>query len=550
MKKQIMLTAALILMLTGCQNSGREAWNPAETSQSAEENMKEETSRAEDGTAATEEGNREEDHKAGEGEEENLIRPLNVEISAEYEGEWDDKGAIITADSSTVYILDDGYEALKETLKQYNEEQWQEVYTMYMEHREWAKEEAPDDDQEYYISRKIDLTRADTRVLSFTNTEVGYVGGAHGSYYEAGETFDPETGKMLELTDVVTDYDALYEYVKKSLTETYEKEMFFEEYEDWLYDMFYEPDSAMASPLEWNLNREGIRFRFNPYVIGPWAAGTFYVDIPYEGNEDLIREDYAPVRTNGSVTRLSADTPFELDADGDGSDETYTILTEADPESFTTKFTLVRQETSGDTGRSEEECYGTFTDAYLVETGDGRNYLYAEFQQENDFRILKVFDLNPGEGQEAFRFVGDLGDSVYGHYIYDPEHFALFGRLNVLGTYSGYREYRVGEDGLPVPKGDMFKIVNYFEDYPYVLTAKREIRVLMHVAGKNEREETALPKGTTFRLTGTDGETVVEAELEDGRKCDIPIEKNEDEYLFQINGVSEYDCFDGLRYAG
>ena len=44
--------------------------------------------------------------------------------------------------------------------------------------------------------------------------------------------------------------------------------------------------------------------------------------------------------------------------------------------------------------------------------------------------------------------------------------------------------------------------------------------------------------------------TVVEAELEDGRRCEIPIEKDADEYLFKINGISEYDCFDGLRYAG
>lgn len=550
MKKQIMLTAALILMLTGCQNRGMKAWSPAETSQSAEENMKEESSRAEDSTAATEEGNREEGQKAGEWEEQNRIRPLNVEISAEYEGEWDDKGAIITADSSTVNILDDGYEALKEALKQYNKEQWQEVYTMYTEHREWAKEEAPDDDQEYYISRKIELARADTRVLSFTNTEISYVGGAHESYYEAGETFDPETGKALELTEVVTDYDALYEYVKKSLSENYEKQMFFEEYEDWLYDMFYEQDSAMASPLEWNLNREGIRFRFNPYVIGPWVAGTFYVDIPYEGNEALIREEYAPVRTNGSVTRLAADTPFKLDTDGDGTAEIYTIWTEEDPEYGTTQFMLTREEASGETEKSEEECYGSFADAYLVETGDGRLYLYAEFLEENDFRILRVFDLKPGNGQEVFRYVGDSEESVYGHYLYDPEHFALFGRLDALGTYSGYREYSVGQDGLPVPSGDMYRIVNYFEDYPYVLTAKRELRVRMKQGGKTETEETVLPKGTTFLLTGTDGMTVVEAELEDGRRCEIPIEKDANEYLFKINGISEYDCFDGLRYAG
>ena len=46
--------------------------------------------------------------------------PLNVELSAKYEGEWDDKGPIITADSATIHVLDDGYEALKATLDEYN----------------------------------------------------------------------------------------------------------------------------------------------------------------------------------------------------------------------------------------------------------------------------------------------------------------------------------------------------------------------------------------------------------------------------------------------
>lgn len=543
MKKQFILAAALVLMLTACQNGGKDVWNSAETSESASET--EETSRAAETESSPETDKVDEEDT----EKQNPILPLNVELSAEYEGEWDDKGAIITADSSTVYILDDGYDALQETLDAYNKETWQEVYTTYMENREWAKEEAPDD--EYYISRKIEISRADTKVLSFVSTEVSYVGGAHGSYYEAGENFDPETGKALELSDVATDYDALYEYVKTSLREDNEKEVFFEQYEDWLYDMFYEPDSAMASPLEWNLTQEGLRFRFNPYVIGPWSSGTFYVEVPYDGNESLIREEYAPAKTNGSMTKLSADTPFYLDVDGDGTEEIFTFSTEAGQENYGTRLTFTRRETEdGAELMQTEESYGAFTDAYLVKTGSGRAYLYVEFQEDNDFRTLKVLDLAPEDEDKVIRPAGDFGYSVYGHYVYDPEHFSLYSRLDALGTYSGYREYSVGEDGLPVPSENRFTIVNYFEDYPYVLTAKREIDVRILEDGSAQAEEATLPKGTTFRLTATDGETYVEAELEDGRKCEIPIKKEPDEFLYTINGVSESDCFDGLRYAG
>ena len=98
------------------------------------------------------------------------------------------------------------------------------------------------------------------------NTESSYVGGAHGNYYENAEVFDTQKGKVLELKDVVKDYDKVYQYVLKYLKENYDEERFFEDYEQWIEEMFYEPDGAMASPIEWYLTLEGMEFVFNPYV--------------------------------------------------------------------------------------------------------------------------------------------------------------------------------------------------------------------------------------------------------------------------------------------
>ena len=50
-------------------------------------------------------------------------------------------------------VLDAGYESLKETLKQFNETNWQEIQTMYTENLEFAKEaSAAGFPAEYYIS--------------------------------------------------------------------------------------------------------------------------------------------------------------------------------------------------------------------------------------------------------------------------------------------------------------------------------------------------------------------------------------------------------------
>ena len=113
-----------------------------------------------------------------------------------------------------------------------------------------------------------------------------------------------------------------------------------------------------------------------------------------------------------------------------------------------------------------------------------------------------------------------------------------------------YKNYAVGEDGMPVSDDEMYEIVNLYFDWEYALTSKREITVMMHVDGSEEKVEEKLPKGTKFRPRRTDGETVVEMELEDGRRCDIHVERGEDEYIFYINGVSEYDCFGDVPYAG
>ena len=62
--------------------------------------------------------------------------------------------------------------------------------------------------------------------------------------------------------------------------------------------------------------------------------------------------------------------------------------------------------------------------------------------------------------------------------------------------------------------------------------------------------EETLPKGTKFKPYMTDRTSVIVMELEDGRHCEVPIEKKSDDYIFYINGVSEYDLFENLPYAG
>lgn len=480
--------------------------------------------------------------------------PLNVGLTAEYEGEWDDKGPIITADSSKILILDDGYEQLKTAIETYNERNWQEVYSVYLEHLDYAREDVFPEGTEISISREVELTRADSKVLSFINAETAFLGGAHGSYYENGEVFNSETGEKLELTDVVTDLDAVYQFVTESLKENYEKESFFEGYEEWLEEMFYEPGGAMSSPLEWILTMEGMEFRFSPYVLGPWVAGTFEVKIPYMGNEDLFREEYL-CTIEHPIRKIEPNEEIYVDTDGDGIEDKVWFSESWSEDTYCTTVTVnregEREDGSGFSSTiSKDDIYGTFAEAYLLYSEEETPYLYLEFLMDNDWRKLEIVRLAETENFHSMSFIDGRGTSVYGHFISDPNQFALYDRLDILGTYMAYKNYRVGEDGMPVSNDEIYNIVSYHSDWRYALTAKREIPVLMHAEDGGEKIETTLPKGTRFRPRKTDAKTMVEMELEDGRRCDILVERNEGEHTYYIDGVSEYDCFGDVPYAG
>jgi len=91
-----------------------------------------------------------------------------------------------------------------------------------------------------------------------------------------------------------------------------------------------------------------------------------------------------------------------------------------------------------------------------------------------------------------------------------------------------------------VPETDCYSMDN--NGYP--LVAKLPIEVQMLPGEKKEE----LPAGTKFYFLRTDGETYVDARLEDGRECRIMVEYTD--YEYQINGISEWECFEEVIYAG
>ena len=132
---------------------------------------------------------------------------------------------------------------------------------------------------------------------------------------------------------------------------------------------------------------------------------------------------------------------------------------------------------------------------------------------------------------------GSSTDSVNGAPIQTPDAFYLTRRIDALGTYSAYRKFHVGADGMPEADGNVYTKIRTADSHE------------LFGADGSETEAT-MPVGTKFYVRATDEETFVDMELEDGRKCRIAVRQSGDGWGFLIDGVSEEECFEFVPYAG
>lgn len=108
-----------------------------------------------------------------------------------------------------------------------------------------------------------------------------YGGGAHGSYNYYSKTFDKNTGRLMSLNDVASEYsDAELKSMLCDAIDTY-----FEENPDRLSsnekETAKEIVNGSTSTMDYCINHYGgISIIFNVYSISSYAAGYFIIDVP------------------------------------------------------------------------------------------------------------------------------------------------------------------------------------------------------------------------------------------------------------------------------
>ena len=548
MRKRLVSTALIcgilsVSMLNGCGKKAADA--TAGTAAIQENSSAEETTTQAKESSAEETKAEEEGQENQENQDSAAIVPVTVDYS--YDGDWKDQKTLFSSKVAQIKLMDDSHEKLQDALKALNQSALDDQKSVIDENKEYAEQEyaSNPDMVEYTFDRDILVARSDETVLSMAVMESSYLGGAHPFGATIGRTYDTQTGKELSLKDVVSDYDGIYEYVKKQLEENYDQSMFFEDYQDTLQKMFYD-ESGDYGTVQWTISQTGLSIYFNQYDLAPYVAGSQQVDISFKEQPQLFQSKYVVEKESYSKVIRENSSCF-ADVNGDGKEEEISYSVARDEYGFGGAITVTCDGQTFDTAEVDKDAsdaygaYGAYSsEGYVLHTSDGRTYLYLQHLDDNDYRYVNVFRLDQGRPS----YVGYEGMAWYNTQILDPDSFMLYTRLDVLGTYYGMKRYHVDEAGLPASDDEAYVI-----NESSMLQSTRDLEVTILEKNGSETEAT-VPSGTGYTIFRTDGASYADAHLDDGRDCRIQIKEGSRGWGWDIDGVSEEECFEWLPYAG
>ena len=165
---------------------------------------------------------------------------------------------------------------------------------------------------EFYSKRTVRNERVDKRVVSFVFSYSSYSGGAENTYGDVGCVFDAQTGELLRLEDLSSDYEALkkclvHELV--SLTST-DKSLYQHVYTNYMNHDYHTTLGKLLRPGAWYFDEDGLVFESSLYELGPYAAGLAVFHIPYAKFSHVIDAKWLPEsrKESGSIRAAALET--------------------------------------------------------------------------------------------------------------------------------------------------------------------------------------------------------------------------------------------------
>lgn len=478
----------------------------------------------------------------------------------------------VEASSPLIELSDEDKELYKElakTLENYNE-----ANKKFIEEERERLKETYEFEAEYngfytaFVSESTPIClRADSRVLSISEFFYSYAGGVHGYYYAAGTAFDVETGKELKLSDVISDEDEFKNILADKLLNNY-PDLFYDD----PHTIIDERSISNKDDYLWSMDYEGVDIYFSPYDLGSFADGMQHIKVLYDERPDIFVSRYTE-RPDKYIIPLSSYEGNYADIDGDGKEDEIHVSNQGiEFEDYSESHV----EISINDREYTSIQYDYSFNAFLVKLED-KSYIYLFHIVENDYPVLEIVSTDTLESVGAewefanygleHRYQADYDNDIYINgtkVILDPDNMRLYSRMNALSTYSGYRYYKVGNDGIPVSDNDF-----YTADSSFLLKTKTPCKCdEIDAEGNVISENVSIPADTMLRIIRSN-----EKECVDVQTSDYGYEEWSDEYWYTeeeldytkgkfyriyfdseyhscIDGVEIYDIFDGMMFAG
>ncbi len=519
---------------TGAEDSAEDAQLPVSSDEDARtgDSAKTDASKEEDASAKTDDSS----------EETEGMQPLAVSRASHQEYAWDENWGSICQMKYELFSLGEDsaydYPELAQAVDEYNaieEEALSGEFTSLEAGARAQLSEVPDAFRMQVIERSIAVRRADEAALSvLLNTYYDY-GGAHGGSQLAGVTFDT-AGKILELSDVVKDTNALPALIEEQLRAHYDPTYFYEpeEFPAWIEENL--------SEIPWTLETNGVTFYFNEYVIAPYASGYEIVTVPFEGHEDLFAKEFLEI-PEAWCREIAPHVPAYEDLDGDGEAEDIRIWREWDENQMGTGVHVAINDS--DVFQAMEIMD---LSPVLVHTKNGKNALYIAVESSYGYHLM-LFELKAdgavyaGTREAYWHDLWTPGSESY--YISqtvltDPSDFMLDSPVNTVSYMSAYKHYKAGEDGFPVSMNE-----DYILNWPVELVLQQDFTFEEIDGDGNSIGECPVPAGSSVFWISSDGTTdaVFSYAGEDGKEKLIRTEVTLTEYETIIGDYTVWELF-------
>ena len=388
------------------------------------------------------------------------------------------------------------------------------------------------------------VQRADEKIFSVLLESTSYHGGVHPGTLYSQLNMDPETGKMLGLSDVVQNQDGFIEKAVSLLNEQNKENgnPFWDKYEETFRGLLQKKLSDNdAAGIAWVLLPDHLRLIVDEYVLAAYSYGPVNVEVPFYENETLfLKKDYYAA-VNGTFKPFASDGKggFQIALFYEEPFGDYLVNVIDYPGDYYGEYEIWCGE------RVVRKSRGLgLSHAWLLTRGD-QQFAIIQCSYENGYEETHVY----GVGREKLEEVGTYYGAVI-PVVNDPDRLLWEDRGDMLGTWTGYAKLTVTDAG-QLEYDDTYLLYNKDDGFNEIakrtLTTKREVKAL---SVEDPKKEIRIPKGAALVPYETDFKTFMDVILSDGTFARIPVVRDKSSYSFLIDGVNEYDVFDGITYFG